>query len=148
MVYPAVKDPVSVPNGTPNGTLFVCVDETYGRKLCDPRTENRVSLEDCARGYWMEANIAAAHGYNCDWLMARLHGKIVEVWRIDKGQGTHGWMDSSVTPKVTNPSDRPKSSPRKLGCVLIPVNIERRRSFLNQRIHLGRNLNPLRGYFI
>ena len=144
MVYPQVRDKVSVPNGTPNGTLFVCVDKTYGRGLCDSQTGKRVSLEDCARGYWTEANLSAAHGYGCDWLMARERGKIVGVWRIDRKQG---WMDSSTTLKVTWPSDKPIPPPRRKGCALIHVDEKTRERFMNQKVHLGRNPNTLRGYF-
>lgn len=143
MVYPKVKDPVSVPNGTPNGTLFVCVDETYGKGLCV--AGSRVTLEDCARGYWTEANLAAARGYNCDWLMARLHGRIVGMWKIDR---KHGWLDPSATPKVTWPSDKPIPPPKRKGCVLIPVDEAKEKQFLNKKVHLGRNPNTLRGYFI
>ncbi|MBR3221515.1 MAG: hypothetical protein IKF72_04715 [Kiritimatiellae bacterium] len=146
MVYPNVKDKVTVPNGTPDKTLFVCVDETYGKGLCDPpKSGRRVSLEDCARGYWTEANLSASHGYDCEWLMARAKSKIVGVWRIDRKQG---WMVPSATPKATWPSDKPTPLPRRRGCVLIPVDEETRKRFLNKEVHLGRNPNTLRGYFV
>lgn len=144
MVYPNVRDMVTVLNGTPNGTLFVSVDGTYGKKIVDPTTRQLVSLEDCARGYWTQANLAAAHGYDCDWIMARLRGKIVGVWKINRKKG---WMDPSNTPKSTWPSDRPKDRPRS-GCELIPVDKEVWNRFVGKEVHLGRNQNSLRGYFI
>lgn len=51
MVYPNVKDTVEVPEGTPSGTLFVCVDKTFGKGIVDDTTKKPVSIEDCARGY-------------------------------------------------------------------------------------------------
>ena len=145
MVYPTVKDPVSVPSGTPDKTLFVSVDNTFGIGLKDPKTKQTVSLEDCARGYWTEQNLAASHGYDCDWLMARLHGRIVGIWRINR---TKGWMMPSATPKTTWPNDKPASQPSRRGCELIPVDEETWKQFVNKEVHLGRNQNSLRGYFV
>lgn len=143
MVYPKVKDEVSVPAGTPNGTLFVCVDETFGKGIVDPATKKHVLLEDCARGYWTRANLDAAHADQCDWLMARLHGKIKGVWRINRKKG---WMDPAVTPKKTWPSDKPKDRPRG-GCEVI-ADEEMEKKFLGCEVHLGRCPNSLRGYFV
>lgn len=142
MVYPNIKDPVEVPEGTPSGTLFVCVDNTFGKGIVDSMTKKPVSIEDCARGYWTRANLAAAHADQCDWLMARLHGKIEGVWKIDRQKG---WMDSSATPKKTWPSDRPKDCPRA-GCELISDE-EMAQKFIGRDVHLGRCPNTLRGYF-
>ena len=80
MVYPQVSDKIDVPGGTPNGTLFVSVDGTWKKKGMP------ANLEDCARGYWTEANLAASHGEDCDWLMDeeikdRFIGKIVYLGR-------------------------------------------------------------------
>lgn len=38
MIFPRTNDRVSVPEGTPNGTLFVCVDKTYGKGIRDTGT--------------------------------------------------------------------------------------------------------------
>lgn len=145
MVYPAVKDQVSVPRGTPDKTLFVSVDNTFGIGLKDPKTKQTVSLEDCARGYWTEKNLAALPGYDCDWLMARMRGRIVGVWKIDMQKG---WMVPSATPKATWPSDQPIPPPPRRGCVLIPVDEGMEKQFLGKEVHLGRCRNSLRGYFL
>ena len=137
MFYPNVSDPTSIPSGTPDRTLFVCVDNTWKQKGIP------ASLEDCARGYWTEANLEAAHAYDCDWLMARHHGKIVGVWKIDKRR----WMVPSATPKKTWPNDNPTDHPRR-GCILIPVDKEMEQCFIGKEVHLGRCPNSLRGYFI
>ena len=139
MVYPQVKDQIRVPQGTPDKTLFVSVDGSWQEK------GSTASLEDCARGYWTEQNLSAARGYDCEWLMARKHGRIVGVWKIDRKKG---WMIPSATPKVTCPSDNPTPPPQRRGCVLIQVDEETERLFLNKEVHLGRNQNTLRGYFV
>ena len=138
MTYPVTKDKVKVPEGTPNGTLFVSVDGTWKVK------GNPSSLEDCARGYWPVKNLKAAHAYDCDWLMARKHGRIVGVWKIDKKKG---WMDSSETPKKSWPEDKPTDIPRN-GCELIPVDSKIEAKFIGQAVNLGRCHNSLRGYFV
>ena len=144
MIYPRIKDKVSVPKETPDKTLFVSVDNTYGKRLVDPQTKKLVSLEDCARGYWTEKNLIGAHGYDCDWLVARLHGVIVGVWKIDRQKG---WMDPSVTPKKTWPSDKPKDRPRS-GCELVAADIDIWNKLVGQKVHLGRCHNSLRGIFL
>lgn len=138
MVYPKVKSGVDVPMGTPNGTLFVSVDGTWE----NPKLPG-VTLEDCARGYWTRANLAAAKADRCEWLMARKKGKIVGVWKINTKKG---WMDPWVTPKKSWPSDMPKDRPRG-GCELIPVGEEMWKKFVGERVHLGRAHNTLRGCF-
>ena len=143
MVYPNVNGPISVPEGTPDKTLFVCVDKTYGTR--DPDTGTLITPEDCARGYWTEYNLADSRGYNCDWLMARYNGIIVGVWKIDKAQG---WMVPSATPKQSWPSDNPDPSPPRRGCALIPVDEETEKRFIGKEVHLGQCQNTLRGYFI
>lgn len=143
MVYPQVRDNVSVPPGTPNGTLFVCVDNTYGNQIRDTVTNNLVSLEDCARGYWTDGNLQAAHGYDCEWLMARCRGVIVGVWRIDRQRG---WRCPRETPKATAPNDCPEDENRR-GCALIDVGDDIRNQFIGEVVRLGRSHNPLRGYF-
>lgn len=143
MVYPNVSDPVSVPEGTPSGTLFVSVDKTYGKGICDPQTGKRVSLMDCARGYWTVANLKAVHADECDWLMARQRGKIVGVWKIDKKKS---WMLPSATPKATWPSDKPTDYPRK-GCILLDTDDVVEKRFVGKEVRLGRCPNTLRSYF-
>lgn len=138
-VYPNVSDEVSIPDGTPSGTLFVSVDGTFNKSGCPG------NLDDCARGYWTKANLAAAHAYDCEYIMARLHGKIVGVWKIDRKKGNQGWMDPALTPKVTFPSDKPKDYPRE-GCELIDVEKTMWNKFVGQSVHLGRCPNSLRGY--
>ena len=139
MVYPQVNDPISIPQGTPDKTLFVSVDGTWQENGC------LASLEDCARGHWTEQNLSASHGYDCEWLMARKRGRIVGVWKIDRDRG---WLIPSATPKVTCPSDKPKNPPARRGCVLISVDEETAGRFLGKEVHLGRNKNTLRGYFV
>lgn len=143
MVYPNVSDSVSVPAGTPDKTLFVCVDNTYGKT--DPQTGALISLEDCAMGYWTEKNLASSRGYDCEWLMARCYGKIVGVWKIDRA---NGWQEPSAIPKRSWPSDRPTPPPVRRGCVLNPVDKEMENCFIGKEVHLGRCQNTLRGYFI
>ena len=135
--YPVTKDKVRVPEGTPDGTLFVSVDGTWKVK------GNPYSLEDCARGYWTEKNLKSSHGYDCDWLMARKRGRIVGVWKINRKKG---WMVPSATPKKSWPDDKPTDQPRN-GCELIVVDEETAEKFIGQEVHLGRSHNSLRGYF-
>lgn len=37
-------------------TVFVSVKSTWGKQLMSKVTGQRVSLKDCAMGYWMVAN--------------------------------------------------------------------------------------------
>lgn len=145
MVYPQISGSVAVPNGTPNGTLFVSVNKTYGKKIVEPLTNIPVSLEDCARGYWTVQNLSASRGPECEWLMATTNGCIVGVWRIDREKG---WMNPTNTPKKTWPSDTPTTYPSRRGCVLIDVDEMTKQRFVGAQVHLGRCPNPLRGYFI
>ena len=143
MFYPNVSDPTSIPAGTPDKTLFACVDRTYGTR--DPKTGTLITLEDCAMGYWTENNLADSRGYDCDWLMARYDGIIVGVWKIDR---TQGWKVPSAIPKKSWPSDNPTPPPQRRGCVLIPVDKETENRFVGNQVHLGRCQNTLRGYFV
>ena len=142
MVYPAVRDPVFVPNGTPNKTLFVSVGESFGKGLKDPKTGKTVSLEDCARGYWRERDLSESHGYNCEWLMATLQGKVVGVWKINRNRG---WLRSRINPIATR--QVPIEPPPRRVCELIPVEDAIWHRFVGCEVHLGRKFNPLRGYF-
>ena len=149
-VYPNVNTPVSVPEGTPNGTLFVDVGQTYGVGVCDSITGKRVSLEDCARGYWTPGNLSAARASDCEWLVARMDRKIEGVWKINR---EIGWRESAKTPKKTWPSDRPdlRNPPEdRLACELLPDDTEVKEVYLKiigKEVHLGQAHNTLRGYF-
>ena len=142
MVYPAVKDPVSVPNGTPDKTLFVSVGKSFGKGLKEPKTGKTVSLEDCARGYWRERDLSDSHGYNCEWLMAMLRGKVIGVWKIDTNRG---WLMSRANPSATRAV--PTEPPSRRVCELISVEDAIWNRFVGREVHLGRHFNPLRGYF-
>lgn len=144
MIYPRTNDRVLVPKGTPNGTLFVCVDKTYGKGIRDTGTNQLVSLKDCAMGYWTDNNLQGAHGYDCQWVMARCRGRIVGVWKIDSNKG---WRSPAEMPKETAPNDCPTDGNRK-GCALIDVGDDIKNQFVGKVVHLGRSHNPLRGYFI
>ena len=112
-VYPKVSDVISIPKGIPSGTLFVEI--TASGRIVDSITNRHPNPEDRARGYWTVPNLKAAHADQCDWLMAREHGRIVGVWKIDR---TKGWRDMRLTPKKTWPTDVADGRPR-MGCDLI-----------------------------
>ena len=147
-VYPNVNTTVEVPKGTPNGTLFVDVGKTYGVGICDPATGKRVSLEDCARGYWKIQNLSQAHASRCNWIVARIKGRIKGVWKIDT---KFGWKDSSLEAKPTWPSDQPfKQGEKREICRVLPDDaetVELRAKLIDKPVHLGRCFNTLRGYF-
>ena len=146
--YPVTKDKVRVPEETPCGTLFVEVGKYYGKGFKDPLTNQVVSLEDCARGYWTPANLNQAHAYDCKWLAARMDGKIVSIWKIDT---KFGWKDSSLEAKPTWPSDQPfKQGEKREICRALPDDaetVELRAKLIDKPVHLGRCFNTLRGYF-
>jgi hypothetical protein len=148
VVYPKVNTTVEVPKGTPNGTLFVDVGKTYGVGICDPATGKRVSLEDCARGYWTSSNLSQAHASKCSWLVARIKGRIKGVWKIDQ---KFGWKDSSIEAKPTFSSDQPfKRGEKRDICRVLPDDsetIELRAKLIDKPVYLGRAFNSLRGYF-
>ena len=145
---PPSKDKVRVPEETPCGTLFVEVGKYYGKGFKDPLTNQVVSLEDCARGYWTPANLNQAHAYDCKWLAARMDGKIVSIWKIDT---KFGWKDSSLDAKPTWPSDQPfKQGEKREICRVLPDDaetVELRAKLIDKPVHLGRCFNTLRGYF-
>ena len=138
-VFPKVSDAVAVPNGTPHRALFV--DVTVSAKVIDGITKTAPSLEDRARGYWTVANLKAAYAEMCDWLIAREHGVIVGVWKINRKKG---WIDPSMTPKKTWPTDKGDGIPR-LGCEVIEA--DEYRFLIGKRAHLGRCPNSLRAIF-
>lgn len=148
MVYPHItKDEVIIPTEVPSGTLFVSVACSYGKKRDkDGNPLKQVSLEDCARGYWTLANLKSAHAFECDYLVAHVHGKIVGAWRIDHKRGDRGWMDPQSTPKKTWTSDCPAEPPKRKGCELFEE-LSLVEKLLGKRVKLGRCGNTLRGYF-
>ena len=142
MFHPNVRG-AAVPPGTPSGTLFVSVSQTW--QANNPVVPQNVSLEDCARGYWWIRNLQAAWYTQCEYLMAHRDGVIVGAWRIDL---VKGWMQPMQTPKATWPTDchqHPTPS-RKRGCELIAD--EELNRFVGQPVCMGTCPNPLRGYFI
>ena len=148
MVYPNVRTDVQVPAGTPNGTLFICVAQTYGIGIKSKITKKLVSLEDCARGYWRNWNLSQAHADKCEWLMAHCGGEIQGVWKIDRTKGNNGWLPAKQVPKPTWPEDSRNNASNASACHLIPVDGQMRQNFVGKAVHLGRAFNPLRGYFI
>lgn len=143
--YPSTSTAVHVPAGTPSGTLFVDVGKTCGKGLVDPNTNLPVSLEDCARGFWKNTHLAGAHASQCDWLVARMNGIIQGVWKIDR---KIGWQLPTVSPIPTRIGN---SDTTRSVCVLLPDDEEVedvRKKLVGSRVHLGRNHNSLRGYFI
>jgi hypothetical protein len=143
-VCPRVKDNVIVPDGVPNGTLFVCVTDTYGNGLKNPRNGKLVSLEDCARGFWWEANLLASHYMNCQWLAAHSKGKILGIWKIDQ------WSPmTEETVVALNRGDPIK--PKRLYCSLKfnDAEVQKVQSLVvGKNVKLGRCPNPLRGFFV
>ena len=119
LLYPAMKKDAGqhLPEGIPNGTLFVDVNKTWGVKKCDEWTGQRISLEDCARGYWYDVHLNKKRLAECRWLMAIAHDTIEGVWKIDMQTG---WKPPELIPKPTWPSDvGPWKVPRS-GCLFMP----------------------------
>lgn len=120
LLFPYVKakanEPEHIPECVPNGTLFVCVDRTWGASLCDERTNQRIALEDCARGYWCDVHLNKVRLPECHWLMAIAKGRIEGVWKIDTDVG---WKSPEEISKPTWPSDiGPWKVPRS-GCLFM-----------------------------
>ena len=118
-LYPALGEDAGqhLPDGIPNGTLFVCVDRTWGIKKCDERTGQRISLEDCARGYWCDVHLGKVRLAECQWLIAVANDQIAGIWKIDLQTG---WQSPESIPKPTWPSDvGPWKVPRS-GCLFMP----------------------------
>lgn len=123
VLYPAVKGDTQqqLPEGIPNGTLFVCVDKTWSVAKTDPTTNQRISLEDCARGYWCDTHLRKVRLGECRWLMAISKKKIAQVWKIDFNTG---WRSPEEIAKPSWPSDRgPWLVPRS-GCRFLPEDNE------------------------
>lgn len=143
MLFPNSPSAIDVPKGTPNGTLFVCVGQTWGKQIKSKMTGQCVSLEDCARGYWKQMSITQSHANDCDYLMAHYAGEIRGVWKINRKKG---WRIATQMPKKTWPEDV-SIRPDGYACELIPVDAEISKKFVGKTIHLGRTFSPLRGYF-
>jgi len=111
-------------------TLFVSVKKTWEQQLMSNVTGKRVSLKDCAMGYWMVANSPKIE--QCELLMALgKGGVIIGVWRINRQRG---WLRPAELPKETWPEDDGgvrKESRR--GCELFEVSDEIRNKFLGLR---------------
>lgn len=107
-------------------TLFVCVNNTWGRQYVSSVTHERVSLKDCARGYWYIAGSYRAR--QAEYLMAVCHGSVEGVWRINQERG---WMRPADTPKVTWPEDQPTCG--RVGCELMDVSPEEWNRFVGTR---------------
>lgn len=118
-VYPSLKEEVaqSLPAGIPDGTVAVCVDQTWGVEKSDPTTKARIALEDCARGYWCEAHLRHIKLSQCGWLMAVARGRIEGFWKIDR---QNGWRPPEEVAKPTWPSDVGPWQVTRLGCKFLP----------------------------
>jgi len=125
LLYPAMHEDSGqqLPDGIPPGTLFVCVDRTWSVEMCDEHTGQRISLEDCARGYWCETHLRKVRLPECRWLMAVAHKKIAGVWKIDLQRG---WLPPGQIPKPTWPSDNGPWKVPRLGCTFLPDDDEAR----------------------
>lgn len=123
LVFPALSEEMGLdlPEGIPDGTLAVCVDQTWGVKLADPGTGQRVSLEDCARGYWCVMHLHKVRLSQCRWLMAVAGDRIAQIWKIDLQTG---WRDPEEIPKQTWPSDRGPWKVARQGCKFLPDDAE------------------------
>jgi len=82
-------------------TIFVCVTQALARKIhgLDP---SKISLEDCARGYWC---VSVQKASQCEWLMAVKKGEIVGAWEIDQSFGWRVASVGSIPTRKDNPSD-------------------------------------------
>ena len=140
--YPCTKDAVTVPPGTPSGTLFVDVGDTLGA-LIDPRTNAPTSPEDCARGFWDNANLSAARADQCDWLAARKNRRIIGIWEIDRSFGWHPLMSANAIPGRSDESVDPQRS----WCKLLPTDDALNARLVGKEVHLGRCHNSLRSVF-
>lgn len=150
LLYPAMNEDAGqhLPEGIPNGTLFVCVDRTWGAQKCDERTGQRISLEDCARGYWYDVHLNKVRLAECRWLMAIAYHQIEGVWKIDLQTG---WQPPELIPKPTWPSDvGPWKVPRS-GCLFMPDDEEvraKRAACVGQRVAISfAEYQTVRGVF-
>lgn len=112
-------------------TMMVRVSKTWGKVLHSKVTGKRVSLEDCARGYWRLAGSLKAE--KAKWLMAFDKGVIVGVWKI----GAKGWMRCKESPKKTWPEDLENLQDAELRrvCEVQPVDQKVWDKYVGVRIH-------------
>lgn len=124
-------------------TMMVCVSQTWGKAKKSDVTDKRVSLEDCARGYWRVARSARAQ--KAKWLMAFDKGVIVGVWEI----GEKGWMRCDESPKKTCPEDlnNLKDAELRRVCELLPVDRKIWDKYVGVRIHDIKGLDARGGCF-
>lgn len=115
-------------------TILVCVSRTWGVQKKSDILKKRVTLEDCARGYWRI--VRSKKALQCECLMAVSKGEIVGVWEIDRAKG---WMTPAQTPKRSWPEDKGYKYPR-LGCEFVspaketPAISAMRTAFLHHRL--------------
>lgn len=124
-------------------TMMVCVSQTWGKAIQSEMTGKRVSLEDCARGYWRLSGSSRAG--RAKWLMAFDKGVIVGVWKI----GDKGWMRCENSPKKTWPEDLDslKDAELRRVCELLPVDRKIWNKYVGVRINDIEGLNPRGGCF-
>jgi hypothetical protein len=137
---------VSVPSEIPNGTLFISVNESWGRNIICRATGRRVSLENCARAFWRERNLDTANYRRCEWAAALLHGEIVGFWRID--QNSWRSCDSIADLEACEREGNPNSE--RLYCGFLQDDEDVRALRLNlvgKRVRIGRSFSPVNACF-
>ena len=122
-------------------TIMVCVSRTWGEALQSKVTGKRVSLEDCARGYWRLSRSSRAA--KAKWLMAFDKAVIVGVWKI----GEKGWMRCEESPKKTWPEDlvNLKDAELRRVCEVLPVDQKVWNKYVGVRICDIEGLDPRGG---
>ena len=127
-------------------TMMVCVSKTWGKNKTSEVTGKRVSLEDCARGYWKLAGSArTGKAGRAKCLMAFDKGVIVGVWKI----GGKGWMRCEESPKKTWSEDLDSMRDAELRrvCELQPVDRKIWNKYVGVRIHDIEGLDARGGCF-
>ena len=143
-VYPKVKDQVTIPEETPNGTLFVSIRKFYGK--ISPITRERLTLEECVRGFWRKRNLDDSHYENCKYVAAQVNGEILGIWNVDKWYPMTNQAIRSLNrqePVLNN----------RMYCTLKNDDNEIqkiRQQIVGERVRLGRHPSktPLRSYFV
>ena len=111
-------------------SVLVSVKETWCKEIKSRITGKRVSLEDCAMGYWQVASSSKIE--QCEWLMALGEGgKVIGVWKINRQKG---WLPPDQLPKKTWPEDDGGSHREsRRGCVLLDAPADVRSKFMGIR---------------
>lgn len=111
-------------------TVFVSVKNTWGKEIKSEITGERVSLADCAMGYWRVANSPKIE--QCEWLMAIGDGgAVIGVWEINRQKG---WLRPDQLPKRTWPEDDGGTHREsRRGCELLEAPNDVRAKFLGVR---------------